>query len=60
MARRGNRYGTRAPTQAQRRARCISFLINARSLDGISDEKLAHDSQLPVKTIAELRARAGG
>lgn len=57
---RGNRYGTRAPTLAQRRARAITFLINARSLDGITDEKLAHDFGLPVKVVAELRARVGG
>ena len=57
--RRGNRYGTKPATQAQRRARCISFLINARSLDGITDEKLAHDFNLPLTTVAELRARAG-
>lgn len=56
--RRGH-FGTRAPTQAQRRARCISFLVNARSLEGISDEKLAHDFGLSVAAVAELRARAG-
>jgi hypothetical protein len=57
MLRRGRHFAKKASV-ATRRARLMMFLLNART--PLADEQLAHQFDLPVKTVREVRGRAHG
>lgn len=63
FAGRQRHYGYKPPTLAERRARAVVFLLNVRSLDGLTVEGLAHRYSLkpPVAELllSQERARRG-
>jgi hypothetical protein len=50
---------TKTPSVAQRRQRLVLFLTRARDPNAFTDEQLAHQHQLAVPVVREIREGVG-